>query len=165
MINKELLNKFWKDYYITTQEERPDFPYANIADAGKALIKGRNWTGTFTELLLDNSNMISACKQDLNHMTHDLSILERNILIEGTNSSAYKNKDSIKRVIWSKATEQQREEIQTIEKQMLDCGNELEGHESDKQIVELILKKLDKTTDWLVQYINWMKFEIRGLQQ
>lgn len=167
MINKDLLSKYWRDFYIHTQEERTDFPYANVADAGRALIKGRNWTGTFTELLITNSEETSSCKRDLNNAKRNLSLLERKVLQdgEGINSYVSKNKELLKSHIWTKSSLEQRNGIDMLERNVLEIENKLEELESEKENIELILKKLEKTTDWLVQYINWMKFELRGLQQ
>ena len=42
--------------------------------------------------------------------------------------------------------------------------NELEELNHDRETLDLLLKKLEKTTDWLRDYLNWQKFELRTLQ-
>ena len=165
MINKSVLERFWKDYYIQTQEEHSDFPYANVSDAGRALIKGRNWTGTFTEMLLTISESISINKKELTVCEHDLNLVERDVLaFAGTTSYVSKNKDLMKAHIWANAVQAQKDLITVNEKRIITLKGVLEELGSEKEILELILKKLDKTTDWLVQYINWQKYELRFMK-
>lgn len=167
MIDKNLLVRYWKDFYIITQEEREDFPYANIADAAKALIKGRNWSGTFTELLITNSEEMNTYKKVLRNLEFQVMVEDRKLLTIDFNPPAYvlKNSELLRNFSWSKLSDAQKMNYATLNTNILECQDKIDELAADKDNIELILKKLEKSTDWIKDYINWMKFELRGLQQ
>lgn len=167
MIDKRLLERFWKDFYIVTQEERQDFPYANIADAAKSLIKGRNWIGTWTELIITKSEELNQSKRAFRTLEIRLKEEDRKLLKHDFHAPGYvlKNTELFRDFVWSKLEEEQKVTYHTLSVEIEKYTSEIEELESDKEHIELILKKLEKSTDWLVQYINWQKFELRGLQQ
>lgn len=167
MIDKKLLERFWKDFYIITQEERQDFPYANPADAAKSLIKGRNWIGTWTELLIFKAEELNEFKKTLRNIEQLLKIEDRKILAKNIKAPGYvlKNAELLNNFVWSTLTELEKERYNMLYVDLKNCKDAIDNLESDKNNLELILKRLEKSTDWLIQYINWNKFELRGLQQ
>ena len=167
MIDKELLARFWKDFYIVTQEERQDFPYANVADAAKSLIKGRNWVGTFTELLISKAEELGEFKKTFRNIEQLLKIEDRKLLAKDVKAPGYvlKNAELLTNFLWARLSDFEKERYNTLSADLKHCKDAVEDLESDKDNLELILKKLEKSTDWLVQFINYQKFELRGLQQ
>lgn len=167
MIDKTLLTRYWKDFYIVTQEEREDFPYANVADAAKMLIKGRNWAGTWIEKLIQNCEEINLNKKSLKNLEQKVLIENNKLLSLELHPPAYvlKNHDLFVKYVWNKMDDAQKFLYHDLNKKIIDCTNKIEELETDNNNIELILKKLEKSTDWLVQYINWNKFELRSLQQ
>lgn len=167
MIDKTLLARYWKDFYIVTQEERDDFPYANVADAAKMLIKGRNWSGTFTELLITNSVEMNICKKSIRGFEAQVRIEDRKLLAMDFNPPGYvlKNSELLRNFVWQKLDNTQRMNYAQLSMSISEQQDKIDELTADKENIELILKKLEKSTDWIKDYINWQKFELRGLQQ
>lgn len=160
---KDLLQKFWVDFYIPTQDEDSSFPYANPSDASRSLIKARNWTGTLTEKLVEISFSLAGRKRDLRAFQEQYFSVERVILAREEKIFAYitKSKELLKAFIWSKADRDEITMITVLEEDISKLIYDIHVLDSEKEIIQEVLKKLDKTTDWLVQYINWMKIEAR----
>jgi hypothetical protein len=116
-------------------------------------------------MLVDNSYIRIVTEKSLRHEKHLLSIIEQdwyaNLLAEGHSISALKTKELAQALI-AKKTETDAT-YHTIQMNIITLENELLELNNDKEILETVLKKLEKSTDWLVQYINWIKFEIRDL--
>ncbi|SRR5258706_1085420 len=166
MLSKDLLARFWKDFNLITQEEDSSFPIVNPQDAVRALIRCRNWVGTFTEMLVSNSMQKTITVKGLKHENYLLSEIEQywyaELLTEGQSVSALKTKELAQALIAQKTKDDST--YHSIQFNIISLENELFDIDSDKDILEMLLKKLEKTTDWLIQYINWTKFELRTLQ-
>lgn len=166
MIDKDLLTRFWKDFNLITQEEDSNFPIVNPQDAVRALIRCRNWVGTFTEMLVSNSIQKTITVKGLKHENYLLSEIERfwyaELLTEDHSISVLKTKELAQALIAQKTKDDPT--YHSIQLHIISLENELFDINSDKDILEMLLRKIEKTTDWLVQYINWTKFELRTLQ-
>jgi len=164
MIDKELLTRFWRDFQLITQEEDSTFPIVNPQDAARALIKCRNWIGTFTEQLITLETERTFVLKDLHRERVTLRSLDNfyieRILASDYPLSAIKNKDILQALIQTHADAEQKALTQVISNQ----EEVLLGIESDKTILENLIKRIEKSTDWLIQYLNWTKFELRSLQ-
>lgn len=161
-MDKGLIVKFWADFPIPTQEEDIRFPYANPSDAAKALIKARNWSGTITEALIEKSESLKSSKSELFSLETKVERLERLIFVKNTPPGwATKNKDTQRAWIWSKAEEADLQLLQKMDESREVLRTQIFSLETDMGLYGLMLKTLEKTTEWLVQYINWQKHEVR----
>jgi hypothetical protein len=165
MLDKELLARFWRDFHLTTQDEDASFPIANPQDAARVLVKCRNWIGTFTEQLIAFENMRVSVTKDLQHYKTKLKDLE-NLLMDDLIAEGYftpaslKNKDFVQMSIRNKEIAEARGlrmTIQNVEAVLIELN-------SDQEMLENLIKRIEKTTDYLVQYLNWVKYEVRTLQ-
>lgn len=162
---RELVDKFLKDMSIPTQDTNEDFPYANLADVGKALIKSRNWIPTLVNESLEINDAIAITKKELRQADTSLTRLERDIVRRNQNlpSSAFKSKEYFKVFVHSIADGTDIIILAGREDQVNVLNEHLDELYSQKEIIEMILRKLEKSNDWLSQYINLQKFELRGL--
>jgi molecular chaperone GrpE (heat shock protein) len=158
--------RFWDEMIIPTQEETTDVAFANPADVARSLIKARNWMATLTqELTFLNTNALEL-RNTLNNFRTRLKAKETTILaraISEVSSGYFKNRDLQLASIWRTATDREKEEIHEFETQIDHFTQELNRYEGEYQNMDVMRKALEKSTDWLVQYINWHKFELREL--
>ncbi len=166
MLDKNLIKQFWNDFKLVTQEEDSNFPIANPQDAIRALVKCRNWVGTFTELLIDNNNLRAVVLRSLKNERYLASKIEQywyaELLAEGHPVSALKTKELAQALITKKT--QDDAPYHSIQLNIISLENELEELNHDRETLDLLLKKLEKSTDWLRDYLNWVKYELRTLQ-
>jgi hypothetical protein len=154
------IQKFWKEFPIPTQEEREDFPFANPSDASRALIRSRNWAGTITEALIEKSQQLKHLKNLIASLDLKVDRLERHILIANPPASwATKNKEMQRTWVWSKATEADLMLLTEMEESKDKLKNESFSIEKDLELYNQMLKTLEKTTEWVIQYLNWIKHE------
>jgi hypothetical protein len=163
MLNQELLDRFWKDFNVVTQEDDPEYPIANPQDAAKALIKCRNWVGVWTEQLVDTEQRRMNAKRGLESNTSILKDFRNEYLNElrpNFAATTLKVKELQDALIFERARENKlyQETLRTV----THYSDILDDLESDKELLEVILKRLEKSVDWLVQYLNWIKYELRG---
>ena len=166
MLNKELIKAFWQVFKLVTQEEDTNFPIVNPQDAIRTLVKCRNWVGTFTEMLIANNNLRAVVLKSFKHERFLLSQIEQywyaELLAEGQAVSALKTKELAQALITKKT--QDDTTYHSIQLNIMSLENELEELNHDRETLDLLLKKLEKTTDWLRDYLNWVKYELRTLQ-
>ena len=154
------IQKFWKEFPIPTQEEREDFPFANPSDASRALIRSRNWAGTITEVLIEKSQKLKELKNLIAALDMKVDRLERHILVANHPESwATKNKEMQKVWILSNATETDKLLLSEMEESRDRLKNESFSVEKDLEVYNQMLKTLEKTTEWVIQYLNWIKHE------
>lgn len=163
-MDKELLGKFLKDFHIVTQDEDQEFPYANPSDASRSLIKARNWIGTLTERLMDLQDSLKDVKVRLSRTEASLVTVERKILAASSPvpSWATKNKEIQKAYILSNATDVEKQFIAEFEKNIAKDKDIIYAIESEIEQYYTLIKHLDRSTEWIIQYINWMKYEARS---
>jgi len=165
-MNKEIKQRFWDEMIVPTQEETTEVAFANPADVARSLIKARNWIATLTQELTDVNKAIAECKVSLNGTRSQIKVRESIVLAKAISeiSSGYlKSRDLQLAAIWRVATSQEQEELHGYEEQLSWFTQELIRLEGEYQSLEIMRKALEKSTDWLVQYINWHKFELREL--
>lgn len=164
-MNKELLGKFLKDFHIVTQDEDQEFPYANPSDAARSLIKARNWVGTLTERLMDLTDRVKVLKGTLRKQELSLTETEREILSRCVPVPAWatKNKEIQKSYILANADKSEKVVLVGIEDNRSKTLTEIDTLETEIGQYNQLLKSLERTTDWIIEYINWMKFEARSL--
>ena len=162
------LTKFWRDFYIPIQEEKKDFPIANISDVASSLIRSRNWMGTFTEEVVRLAKEINETKAVLRRVENFLLDKEARVVAESLpklTATVVKNKDILKLHIRKFASESIRGDIDALETQILEIKNKLEYLVQEKENIERIMKTLERGIEWSIQYINWQKFELRTLNE
>lgn len=161
-MTKDLIEKFWKDFPIPTQDEDPKFPYANPSDAARALIKAHNWVGTITEALIEKSEVLKELKNTLFGLDTKVEKMERLIFIQDSPPSwATKNRDMQKAYVWSKADAGDLELFEVMEDSRVTLKGQIFNVEKDIDLYNLMLKTLERSCEWLTAYINWNKFELR----
>lgn len=164
-MRKELADRFWRDMAITTQEEVEDVAFANPSDVARSLVKARNWTATLAqELVVINLNLKEAYKTQ-RRVDKQITTLESVILsrIERLPTTAVKNKETQRAFILTQATQEETEKLSNLEKARLDVEDLIDDLESEQGEIEVMRRSLERSTDWLIQYINWHKFELREL--
>ncbi len=160
-MNEELLKKFWKDYYIPTQDEDLGFPFANPSDAARSLIKAHNWVGNITEHLMETSKNLDKAELEVSKLDSNIVKLERIILAANPPPNwAVKNRDMQKAFIWSKAGED-LELLQELEDSKQKHQSLAEQFTRELDTYYLMLKTLDKSTELAIQFINWIKYEAK----
>lgn len=167
MIDKNIVRKFWDDFKLIIQEEDPNFPIVNPQDAIRALMKCRNWVGTFTEFLINNNNLRATVLKSLKHERFLLGEIEQywyaELLGAGYSASALKTKELAQALISQKTKEDAT--YHSIQMNITSLETELEELNNDRETLDLLLKRIEKTTDWLRDYLNWCKFELRDLSR
>lgn len=167
MIDKDLLTKFWKDFHLVVQEEDSSFPIVNPQDAIRALVKCRNWVGTFTELLINTNNIRAVVAKNFKHERFLLKEIEQywyaELLAEEHSISVLKTRELVQALIAKKT--QDDVTYHSIQLNIIGLENELEALDAEKETLDLLLKRLEKTTDWLRDYLNWCKYELRELSK
>jgi len=166
-MRKELIDKFWQEMLIPTQEDDPSVAFANPADVARSLIKSRNWSATIVQEMIDVSAELKNCKRNLRKAHKGLSGLEANILIgiEHTPTTATKNNTTLRAFIRQNANEEQLKELQKAEEKIEALEQALLDFDTSYGSLERMERALERSTSWLVQYINWHKFELRELNQ
>lgn len=167
-MNKELVKRFWEDFQIPTQEETINVAFANPADVAKALIKARNWSATIAQELVKVQNRLAELEQKEEDILIDVNKVEKEILIRqfryGKISTAVtKNKEIQHAYIRSMATNDEEQDLKAMEQALVETRKGLHVGNTYKEQVDTLRRTLEKTTDWLIQYINWHKFELREL--
>ena len=167
MLDRNIVKQFWGDFKLSVQEEDPNFPIVNPQDAIKALMKCRNWIGTFTELLISNNNQRAIVLKSLKHERFQLGQIEQywyaELLGAGHPVSALKTKELAQALIAQKTKDDSA--YHSIQMNIATLETELEVLNHDKETLDLLLKRIEKTTDWLRDYLNWCKFELRDLSR
>lgn len=163
-MNKELIEKFYKDFPIPTQEEDSRFPYANPSDAARALIRAYNWSGNITESLIGLSEVIKGVESELYKVDSITEKLERLIIAKNPPPSwAVKNKDMQRAYVWSKAIVEDIVALEAADKARDLLRGKLLTLKKDFDLYSMMHKHLERSTEWLTNYINWCKFELRDL--
>lgn len=167
MLDRNIIKQFWGDFKLSVQEEDPNFPIVNPQDAIKALMKCRNWIGNFTELLINNNNQRAVVLKNLKHERYLLGQIEQywyaELLEAGHSVSALKTKELAQALIAQKTKDDTA--YHSIQTNITALETELEALNNDKETLDLLLKRIEKTTDWLRDYMNWVKFELRDLSR
>lgn len=166
MTNIDFVNKFWQDFYIPFQEQVEDFPIANTSDAVKGLIRARNWMGKLTENLITVSSRTELLDKELKVISNTINSIEMDILAKyryELPASYLKSKDTLKIFARSKMDNAETKNIVYLEGQAKIIEDQMTSLYTEKNTLEKMLRLLEKTTEWLIQYINWQKFELRSL--
>lgn len=169
MLTKALLDTFWKEFRVPFQDEDSDFPYANPSDAARSLIQARNWTGTITEDLISVTERKALAENSLAELDTRIQRLERNMIALAVTDEipawATKNKEAQRAYAWSRANAEQLLYLQESEDRQIELKAAIRELAYQEETLNKMLKALEKTTDWLVQYINWQKFELRDINE
>src|SRR5467141_750734 len=155
-MDHELVKKFWQEYRIQTQDDETGFPFANPSDAARSLVKAYNWVGVITEYLMTIMETITKAELEVSKNSLDTAKLERLILaLNPPPHWATKNNNMLKAFIWSKASQ---EDLNLLRK--LELAEDLAQAEWDRakkeyEVYSTMLRTLDKSTELMIQYINW----------
>lgn len=165
-MDQKLKDKFWQEFKVPTQEEDLTFPFANPSDAARSLISARNWTGTITEDLSNVAYKKSQAKLTATTLEKEIASKERLILVKILQQGslptwASKNKEIQQSYIWSQMTEEELAILQQDYTNLEGINYAIDALTSEESSLNKMLEVLEYTTNWLVQYINWSKFEAR----
>lgn len=162
-MNKELIDRFWKDFTIPTQDENLKFPYANPSDAARTLMKGHNWIGTITEDLMDKSGALKEIKGTLLSLDGKIEKMERLIFSQNDPPGwATKNKETQKAFVWAQASPEDLELLKVMEDSRITLKEQIFNLEQEVELLNLMLRTLEQSAERIENYINWCKFELRG---
>ena len=167
-MTKEQLQKFWHDFQIPTQDGDTQFPYANPSDAARSLIKARNWVGMITEELLSISEASNTHSRELKAIKEALELLERVVLARclkdnKVTATVTKNKEIQKAFILGNMSEEDAKQFSELEKRRIVLQQTLDKLEKQTSYLQTMLRTIDTSTEWIVQYVNWMKYESRAI--
>jgi len=164
-MRKDLMERFWKELIVPIQEDMEDATFANPSDVARSLIKARNWTATISQELVTATQQIAEERRFINYNEDLLAAFERKILAGAGKIPpvAGKNRETLRAYIRSICLENELELLNKLEETIREHKSTLEGLMAEKETAEIMRKALEKSTDWLVQYINWHKFELREL--
>lgn len=164
-MREELAQRFWADMIVPTQEEDSEVAFANPADVSRSLVKARNWTGTLSQALISVSDRLAIAKVELRRASHTLSAFETVLLaaVSPLPTSAVKNKETQRAFMFNGATPEQRTKLAELEQLVQQAEAAVLLLDTEREQLEIMRRALEKSTDWLVQYINWHKFELREL--
>jgi len=159
----KLSKRFWEEFSIPTQDEDISVDFANPSDIVKSLVKSRNWMGTLSENMIRLDQALHREQRICNLLEHQLQdlvvkVLARNFPIPG---AAIKNKETQEAFIVNNSSEEESFIFESLRKDRREILNTTDDLKQLKNSFEIMKKSLEKTTDWLVQYLNWHKFEIR----
>ncbi|MBU8921752.1 MAG: hypothetical protein KOO63_08030 [Bacteroidales bacterium] len=168
-MDKEMRKRFWNDFLIPTQEVTEDVAYANPAEVARSLVRARNWYGTISEDVLEAVAHIeteAAALRSLEMHKNSLEqfIVARTMLTESLKAlptSVAKNQQTMSVFALSKATPEEAVDLSDIADKQREAEDSKSFWLTERAQAEIMRRALEKTTDWLVQYINWHKFELR----
>jgi len=167
-MNEKAKKRFWDEFYIPTQKDSKEVAFANPADVARFLISSRNWYGSITQWLVDLKRDKEKIDFEASTTTKQKSALERSILariiIKGElSATAVKNKEVQSGSVFAYAGDDEREVLDQLEDQIATLYGQADLNTVDIEEAEAMRRAIERTTDWLVQYINWQKFELRDL--
>jgi hypothetical protein len=159
--------KFWDEFIIPVQEETVEVAFANPSDVARSLIKSRNWAGTITQSLMDFTRQVGENQALVKANQSHIVELEREILGRQARlpSAAVKNKELQRAFARSHATVEEKARLDELEDKVRTLEFQTNMIKAEKEQIDLMKHALEKTTEWLIQYINWHKFEARALTE
>jgi hypothetical protein len=162
-MDDKLRERFWKEFYIQTQTESKEVAFANPADVANALISSRNWYGTISEELVSIEEKLAIHKDEIRTVRRRIQDWEVEVLATcgKMHTTAAKNQTTMEAFIWANAGIEIKHELRRLYDSLDVFLSGLAGLERDKAGAEGMRRAVEKTADWLVQYINWQKFEMR----
>jgi hypothetical protein len=166
-MDDSLRKKFWREFMIPIQEETAEVAFANPSDVARSLIKSRNWAGTITQTLMDFVRRTGENQALVKANQAHIAKLERDILSRQSRlpSTALKNKELQRVFARSHATEEEKSRLDELENKVGNLEFQINMIKAEKEQIDLMRHALEKTTEWLIQYINWHKFEARALTE
>jgi len=156
--------RFWEDFPIPYQDSDPDVDFANVSDAARALVKARNWSATIAARLADITRSTAECKSEIAERNSLVLRQESRILARhDLPSSVTKNKEAQRSFSRRQANAEELALLNDNEQRLTNLQSMLILLQGDHEAVEVMRRALEKSSDWLVQYVNWHKFEARML--
>ncbi len=159
----DLAKRFWSEFSIPVQESDLSVNFANPSDVVRSLIKSRNWMGTLSENIIRLDQTLHKEQRKYNRLEHMLKdkivlVLSRSFPIPG---AAIKNKETQDAFIINNCSDEEKTILGDLRSENRHLIATIEELRQMKNSFEIMKKSLEKTTDWLIQYLNWHKFEIR----
>lgn len=158
-----LITRFWKDFSIPIQEEDASVNFANPSDVVRSLVRSRNWMGTISENLINIDKALTK-EQRISHGVEDLLrdfTIKALSAVDSLSGVAVKNKETQDAFILSRSSKDELTLFYATQKTLREQRDKINHLKYMRNSFELMKRALEKTTDWLVQYLNWHKFEIR----
>jgi chromosome segregation ATPase len=162
-MDDRMRERFWKEFYIQTQTESKEVAFANPADAANALISSRNWYGTISEELASLEQSLTNVQGQIREIRLSIQSAETAVLstFEKLSTATLKNQQTISAFVRHHLSQSEREDLDELELTLDDNLSTLADLERQKAQAEIMRRAVERTADWLVQYINWQKFEMR----
>ncbi len=157
-----LIARFWQDFSIPVQEEDSSVNFANPSDVVRSLVKSRNWMGTISENLINIDRALTKEQRHYNALEESLRHFSVQKLATDTLSgTAVKNKETQEAFVLTRCSDEEQVWVSESRHDLQGQRERIDHLKHMKNSFELMKRALEKTTDWLVQYLNWHKFEIR----
>ena len=158
-----IINRFWEDFSIPVQEEDSSLNFANPSDVVRSLVKSRNWMGTISENLINIDKALNKEQRLYNTVEENLRrfLVKTLAAVDSLSGAAVKNKETQEAFVLSRCSTSEQVWIRESHKNLQTQREKIDYLKHMKNSFELMKRALEKTTDWLVQYLNWHKFEIR----
>ena len=168
-MNSDMRKRFWNDFIIPTQDETTDVLYANPSDVARSLVRARNWYGTISEDVLEAVANIETANAILRSSETKKTALEQVLVaramreagLKALPTSVVKNQQTMSVFALSRATFDEAKTLQALLEEQRLAEVDRSFWQRERAQAEIMRRALEKTTDWLVQYINWHKFELR----
>lgn len=167
VMDAQLRKEFWNNFRLPVQEEDPSVSFVNPSDVHRSLIKARNWLGTLNEVLVELKDKHKGLRILRRVAENKLGSLEKKVLARSfpIPTSAVKNKIVQDAFVYSEADEAEKDTIDSINSDVETLIQEMDIINESMSELDTMRKALDRTTDWLIQYLNWLKFELRDLNR
>jgi len=158
-----LITRFWQDFSIPTQEEDSTVNFANPSDITRSLIKARNWIGTVSEHLIAIDKALLVEQKTFNMADRQMRDLVTGILARGfpLSGTSVKNKETQDAFVLSNSSEEEIQAANSLKTTLHNQQDRIDYLKQMKNSFEIMKRAVEKSTDWLIQYLNWHKFEIR----
>jgi hypothetical protein len=162
---REWTKRFWDDFELVTQIENPDMNFVNPADVARSLIKARNWTSKLVQASIESRSQRTTIDNQIREAQTTLDKIERTIFAKSGKIPAFsmRNRETQSKFLFSIAEVEEREQMQKQYDLILYLQTEFSKADDDLGDLETMRRALEKSADWLIQYLNWYKYEMRTL--
>jgi hypothetical protein len=166
-MDKATRKRFWKDLIVPTQEQTNEVLFANPSDVARSFVKARNWHATVSESLTEANRMFDLqveALQDLDFRQDELEKVVIARVIQDKNklpTSAVKNKQTLHMYAFAYANTEELAVFEDIKNLRKDALEQKAYWSRERSEFEIMRRTVEKSTEWLSQYINWYKFELR----
>lgn len=164
-MDEDTKTRFWKDMIVPTQEEYEDVAFANPVDVANALVKSRNWASTISSELARLTGRRASVVKRLRRANSQLASVESLVFanVDKVPTTALRTKESRRGFIIKNLDQAGLGLLTECEASVRTEEDILDDIDAQIEELEILRRVLERSTDWLIQYINWHKFELREM--